>query len=133
MADENKQKPSIFSKMIEAGTAMLDQQIMKAKSTVMNEGLEDEFFYAKAVVDDPSYQVYASGWKEKPARLQIKYLYSVIRLFDQLSEQFECLVNPLVLGASTQRGDTVSQIVREFREKQDLVCVKGVALRRINA
>lgn len=74
MADSKEQKPSIFSKMLEAGTALLDAQIVKAKSTVMNQNLEDEFFYAKAVTEDPTYSVSAAGWKEKPGRLMDGHL-----------------------------------------------------------
>lgn len=74
MPDNKEQKPSIFSKMIEAGSALLDAQIVKAKSTVMNQNLEDEFFYAKAVTEDPTYSVSSAGWKEKPGRLMDGHL-----------------------------------------------------------
>lgn len=74
MPDTNDKKPNIFSKMIEAGTALLDAQIVKAKSTVMNQNLEDEFFYAKAVTEDPTYSVSSAGWKEKPGRLMDGHL-----------------------------------------------------------
>lgn len=74
MSDSDNKKPSIFSKMLEAGTALLDAQISKAKSSVMNQNVEEDFFYSKAVTEDPSYQVYASGWKDKPTRLQDSHL-----------------------------------------------------------
>jgi hypothetical protein len=74
MPDNKDLKPSIFSKMLEAGTALLDAQIVKAKSTVMNQTVEDDFFYAKAVTEDPSYVVTSSGWKEKPGRLMDGHL-----------------------------------------------------------
>lgn len=74
MPDNNQKNPSIFSKMLEAGTALLDAQIVKAKSTVMNENLEDDFFYAKAVTEDPTYSVTSAGWKEKPGRLMDGHL-----------------------------------------------------------
>lgn len=69
MSDTSDKKPSIFGKMLEAGSAILDAQIIKAKSTVMNQNVDDDFFYAKTVTEDPSYMVASSGWKEKPTRL----------------------------------------------------------------
>lgn len=69
MPDTKDSKPSIFSKMIEAGSALLDAQIVKAKSTVMNQDINEDFFYAKAVTEDPNYQASSGGWKEKPGRL----------------------------------------------------------------
>lgn len=76
MSDDKKdQKPSIFTKIRDAGEAILDAQIFKAKtSIVMNQDLEDNFFYAKAITEDPSYAINASGWREKPHRLQNGHL-----------------------------------------------------------
>lgn len=74
MPDNKENKPSIFSKMLEAGSAILDAQITKAKSTVMNQNLEEDFFYAKAVTEDPTYAVSSAGWKEKPGRMMDGHL-----------------------------------------------------------
>lgn len=75
MPDNNEKKPSIFSKMLEAGTALLDAQIVKAKSSVMNQNVsDDDVFYSKAITEDPTYAVSSAGWKEKPGRLMDGHL-----------------------------------------------------------
>lgn len=71
---DNKDSRSIFSKMLDVGHAVLDAQFQKAKSSVLNSDLEDDFYYAKAITEDPSYAINASGWKEKPHRLQDGHL-----------------------------------------------------------
>lgn len=75
MADpkDNKQ-PSFLQKVNEASRAMLDAQIMKAKSSIINANVEDDFFYSKAVVEDPSYSMHSQGWLDKPSRLQNGHL-----------------------------------------------------------
>ena len=76
MSDENNKKPSIFSKVMEAGETLLDAQIFKAKNTmVMNQPQDTEdFLYSKAVTEDPNYSIHSQGWKEKPTRLQTSHL-----------------------------------------------------------
>lgn len=116
MSEKDSKKPSIFSKMLEAGAAVLDAQIVKAKSSVMNEGLDEDFFYAKAVTEDPSYNVTASGWKEKPHRLQDGHLY-------QMS------VNSSVVSAIIQtRQNQVanhSKLVTSEKERGWMLCLRN--------
>lgn len=74
---DNKKKPSIFQKALEAGEALLDAQIYKAKaSTRINEdvGDSDDDFFSKAVIEDPSYSIHSQGFKEKPSRIQNSHL-----------------------------------------------------------
>ena len=76
MQNDDKKPPSIFSTLMQAGQATLEAQIQKARnSIVMNQNVDDdEFFYAKAVVEEPNYSIHTSGWKEKPTRLQNSHL-----------------------------------------------------------
>lgn len=79
MADDNNgsdKKPSIFSKMYEAGMATLESQIQKARqSTVMNDAeAPEDFVYAKAMTEDPNYANFSQGWKEKYHRLTNTHL-----------------------------------------------------------
>lgn len=67
-------KPGIFQKMLEAGNAYLDGQIFKAKTTILNSNLEDDFFFGKAITDDPTYATHAQGWLDKPYRLNDAHL-----------------------------------------------------------
>jgi hypothetical protein len=76
MADEKNNKQSIFEKVVEAGHSYLDSQILKAKSTIINSDIEDDFFYSKAMTEDPSYSVHSQGWKDKPHRLQNSHRYT---------------------------------------------------------
>jgi hypothetical protein len=70
----NVKKSSIFEKITEATTAYLDSQILKSKTTILNSNIEDDFFYAKAVIEDPSYSLHSQGWKDKPYRIQNSHL-----------------------------------------------------------
>lgn len=74
MADANNKSSSIFQKMIEAGSSILDAQIMKAKTTIINSNIEDDFLYSKAITEDPNYSTHAQGWKDKPFRIQNAHL-----------------------------------------------------------
>lgn len=74
MAKPENNKPSIFQKVLEAGNAYLDTQIFKAKTTIMNSNIEEDFFFGKAVTEDPSYAIHSQGWLEKPHRLQNTHL-----------------------------------------------------------
>jgi hypothetical protein len=115
MADSNDKKPSIFGKLLEAGTAVLDAQILKAKSSVMNENLDDDFFYSKAVTEDPSYQVYSSGWKDKPGRLSDGH-------FRQMS-----LSNSVISAVIQTRQNQVSnhsKLVKSEKERGWMMCLR---------
>lgn len=70
----NNNKSSLFQKMIDAGEAYLDGQIFKAKTTIMNTNIEDDFYFGKAVTQDPTYATHSQGWIEKPYRLQTMHL-----------------------------------------------------------
>lgn len=75
MSNEEEEKTSIFSKIMNASESMLDAQIFKAKASItMNQPPEDDFFYAKAITEDPTYSVHTQGWKDKPTRLQTSHL-----------------------------------------------------------
>lgn len=75
MSEDDNKKPSIFQKVVNAGEAMLDAQIFKSQSSiVMNQPQEDDFLYAKAITEDPTYSIHTQGWKDKPSRLQASHL-----------------------------------------------------------
>lgn len=67
---------SIFKKVVEAGEAFLDLQIKKAKgeAAAKQSGDDDIEYYAKAVVDDPTYSVNSQGFKEKATQVQNGHL-----------------------------------------------------------
>lgn len=73
MSQDNN-KISIFQKVLEAGNAYLDTQIFKAKTTILNSNIEEDFFFGKAVIEDPSYSIHSQGWLDKPYRLQNSHL-----------------------------------------------------------
>lgn len=72
--DNKPTQTSIFQKVLEAGNAYLDSQIIKAKSTIINQNLDEDFLFSKAVVEDPSYSIHSQGYKDKPSRLQNGHL-----------------------------------------------------------
>lgn len=73
---ENKDKKSgIFSKIVEAGEALLEAQISKARnSTKPLEPIESDFSFGKAVTRDRSYGMGSQGFQEKPGALSYEYL-----------------------------------------------------------
>ena len=74
MANQNNNKSSIFQKMIEAGHTLIDAQIFKAKTTILNSDLEDEFFFGKAIVEDPTFSLHSQGYLDKPYRITNAHL-----------------------------------------------------------
>lgn len=114
MSDQGNKKPSIFSKMLEAGSAILDAQIAKAKAPVMNQNVDEDFYYSKAITEDPSYQVYASGWKEKPSRLMDGHLR-------QMS------TNHIIAAVIQTRQNQVSnhsKLVKSEKERGWMLCLR---------
>lgn len=72
--DNNTEKPSIFSKILNATSdRLLDFQIRKARAMAdiqKANGPKDETeFYFKSVTEDPSYKINSQGYKEKPHRI----------------------------------------------------------------
>jgi len=76
MSKPDNNNTSIFQKMLQAGEAYLDTQIFKAKTTIINSNVEDpaDFFFGKAVIEDPSYSLHSQGWTDKPYRIQNGHL-----------------------------------------------------------
>ena len=115
MADDSTKKPSIFNKMIEAGAALLDEQIAKAKSSVMNQAVDDDFFYSKAITEDPSYAIHASGWKDKPHRLMDGHLRQI------------SINNSVVAAVIQTRQNQVSNhsnLVKSEKERGWMLCLR---------
>lgn len=74
MSKPENNKVSIFQKILEAGNTYLDSQIFKAKTTILNSNIEEDFFFGKAIVEDPSYAQHSQGWLDKPYRIQNSHL-----------------------------------------------------------
>lgn len=76
MSKPDNKNTSIFQKALQAGEAYLDSQIFKAKTTIINSKVEDpsDFYFGKAVVEDPSYSLHSQGWTDKPYRVQNGHL-----------------------------------------------------------
>lgn len=72
MSDKNK--IGIFQKVLEAGNAYLDGQIFKAKTTIMNSNIDDDFYFGKTITEDPNYTQHSQGWLDKPYRFQNSHL-----------------------------------------------------------
>lgn len=115
MSEQDNKKPSIFSKMLEAGTAVLEAQIAKAKGAAMNQNLDEDFFYSKTVTEDPSYQVYSSGWKEKPSRLQDGHLR-------QMSLQ-NSIISAIIQTQQNQVSNH-SKLVKSEKERGWMLCLR---------
>lgn len=116
MADQKTNKqPSIFQKIVEASNTILDAQIMKAKTTIINSNIEDDFFYAKAVTEDPSYSLHSQGWKDKPHRLQNGHL-------KQMSYQDSAVAG--VIQTRQNQGSQHSKLVESQKEKGFMICIK---------
>lgn len=115
MADNNDKKPSIFSKMIEAGSALLEAQITKARSSVMNQNIDDDFLYAKAITEDPSYAITSSGWKEKPGRLQDGHLRQM---------SYSNSVVASIIQTRQNQISNHSKFVKSEKERGVMLCIR---------
>lgn len=80
MADqEDKKSSSIFSKVLEAGQAILDAQIAKARNSIavqQSQTIEKagDFNFGKAVTKDTTYYIGAQGYQEKPGAVTYDFL-----------------------------------------------------------
>ena len=115
MAEDSKE--SIFQKVYDMSTSLIDNQILKAKrNIIMNSNFEDDFFYAKAVTEEPSYSIHTSGWKEKPTRLQNSHLKQV------------SIKNTVATAVSQTRQNHVaghSKLVKSEQEKGHMIKLKN--------
>lgn len=113
MADADN-KPSIFQKMLDAGAAVLDAQIIKAKSTIINADLGDDFLYSKAITEDPNYSTHAQGWKDKPFRIQNAHL-------KQMSTQSSPVAS--VIQTRQNQASNHSRLVKAKQDKGFMICL----------
>lgn len=80
MADnkEDKKDSNIFSKLLEAGEAILDAQIAKARNSVTidnkSENSESDFIFGKAVTQDRTYSIGSQGYQEKIGSITYDHL-----------------------------------------------------------
>jgi hypothetical protein len=74
MANPTDKNPSFFQKIAEAGHAYLDSQIRKAKTDIMNAPVDEDIYFDRAIVEDPTYAIHSQGYKEKTNRLQQSHL-----------------------------------------------------------
>lgn len=105
MSEPKSKLTSIFEKMTEATSSYLDSQILKSKTTILNSNIEDDFFYAKAVIEDPSYSLHSQGWKDKPYRIQNSHL-------KMMSYQ-----DTAIAGVIQTRQNQVAQYARKVSSK----------------
>ena len=129
MADDTK--PTIWQKIGEAGHALLDSQITKAKGELQSKE-ETEFLYAKSITDEPSYQINSMGYKEKPHRIlnshlkQMALKNSVIAAIIQTRQNQVSNYSRLV-DSEQERGfiiklkdeDTFLKKIKEELQKED--------------
>ncbi len=115
MANSEDNKTSIFQKMQMAANAYLDTQIFKAKTTILNSNLEDEFFFGKAVVEDPSYALHSQGWLDKPYRVQNNHL-------KQMSYQDTAIA--AVIQTRQNQVSSHSKLVKSKQEKGFMIVIK---------
>lgn len=113
MADDTK--PSIFQKVIEAGNALLDAQIMKAKTSILNSNIDDEFLYSKTITEDPNYSTHAQGWKDKPYRIQNSHL-------KQMSTQDSIIA--AVIQTRQNQAANHAKLVKSRQEKGFMIVLR---------
>lgn len=115
MAKPENKELGIFQKVLEAGNAYLDTQIFKAKTTILNSNIEEDFFFGKAVIEDPSYSMHSQGWLEKPYRLQNSHL-------KQMSYQDTAIAAVIQTRQNQAAGHT--KLVKSKVEKGFMIVLK---------
>ncbi len=115
MSKSENNKPSIFQKVLELGNTYIDSQIFKAKTTILNSNIEDDFYYGKAVLEDPSYSQHAQGYKDKPYRIQNGHL-----------KQMSYNSTPVAGVIQTRQNQAAahSKLVKSVQEKGFMICLK---------
>lgn len=128
---KDEKKPSIFSKIIEAGEAVLEAQIHKAKSsTVMNKDVdEDDFFYSKALTEEPTYSIHTSGWKEKPTRLQNSHLKQMSLKNTIVAAVIQTRQNQVASHSRLVESEQEKGFMIKLRNEKDLIEEIKVKLR----
>lgn len=114
MSKQDNKNPSLFQKMVEVGHTVLDAQIFKAKTTILNSNVEDpsDFFFGKAVIEDPSYSLHAQGWTDKPYRITNGHL-------KQMSYQDSAIA--AVIQTRQNQVSRHSKLVKSEQEKGFMV------------
>lgn len=69
----DQKKPSIFEKILEASSTLLDAQIAKAKNSINASKPESDFNFGKAVTRDRSFHMGSQGFQEKAGALSYEY------------------------------------------------------------
>lgn len=109
MAKPTDNKPSsIFQKALELGNTYLDSQIFKAKTTILNSDMEDDFLWSKSILEDPNYSTHAQGWKDKPFRIQNSHL-------KQMSHEDSIVAG--VIQTRQNQASAHSKLVKAKQEK----------------
>lgn len=121
MADNKNPKPSLFEKIVEAGHATVDAQIMKAKASILNANIEDDFFYSKAMVEDPSYSLHSQGWKDKPHRLQNGHLKQMSYQDSAVAAVIQTRQNQIAHHAKPVESDTEKGFKIELENEKELL------------
>ena len=116
MSDNNK---SIFGKVVEAGEAWLDHQILKAKnissanSVPEEEG--DEALYGKAVLTDQVHQTHSGGYKERTNSLQPNTLKAMSRKDSIIAAIIQTRQNHVSNYSSPSRDDRAAGFMIELK------------------
>ena len=115
MAKPTNNNTSIFQKVLEAGNAYLDTQIFKAKTTILNSNVEEDFFFGKAIIEDPSYSLHSQGWTDKPYRITNAHL-------KQMAYQDVAIAS--VIQTRQNQVASHSTLVKSKQEKGFMVKIK---------
>lgn len=109
MSNPKDNKPSsVFQKVLELGNTYLDSQIFKAKTSIINANVEEDFLYSKTILEDPNYSTHAQGWKDKPYRVQNSHL-------KQMSTQDSVIAS--VIQTRQNQASAHSKLVKSKQEK----------------
>ena len=115
MAEPKNNNTSFFQKVMEAGNAYLDTQIFKARSSIQNANIEEDFHFGKAVVEDPSYAQHSQGFLDKPYRIQNSHL-------KQMSYQDTAIA--AVIQTRQNQGANHTRLVKSRQEKGFMIVLK---------
>jgi len=120
---EKDEKPGIFQQFRDLTSLAIEAKIHKAeaelKEKVKKQEDEDEIFYAKSLLEDPSYSVHSSGWREKPHRLQNGHL--------KMMSLKSSLVSAIILTRQNQVS-TFSRLMPSGRKKGWRIVIKNEKL-----
>lgn len=121
MAKPENNNISIFQKIMEAGNAYLDSQIFKSKTTILNSNIEEDFYFGKTIVEDPTYAAHSQGWLDKPYKYQNAQLKQISLQDTAVAAVIQTRQNQVAAHGVLVKSKTQKGFMIELRDEEAIL------------